>query len=156
MEKPQNRAEAMIDLFATHCLPMATGQTPPDAQDLVQMNTIPHIAEWADHASKLLLSRSGPPLEQNAQHCSISDALTHLNETERAAVATALPELLQTRLPHFKPGQPYIFVPDWEPFLLWKDATYHDAAHAPAVALVHFAKSGEAANTEISLTLPAN
>lgn len=148
MEPAKDRAAAMISLFATYCLPMAQTQQPPAPNDLLPLNVLPHMPEWIDPASKLLLGL-------DPQRCGVSDELMQFNAAERLAVAAAVPNLIESKLPGFKPSPPVFSVESWDLFLIWADSNRHDAKRA-TVTFTRFAKAGDTAATGLNLRVPAN
>lgn len=148
IEPPPDRPAEMVKLFTTYCLPMAKGQQSPDPKDLVALNSIPHLSEWVDPTSKLLLTRS-------SQSCSVSDELVRLSTAERLAVETAMPGLIQNELPGFKPTPSNRLLKNWDKVLDWQDSNRHDARRA-TITLHRFAKTGVEGATAILLRVPAN
>ncbi|MDZ4393648.1 MAG: hypothetical protein U1B82_11835 [Cypionkella sp.] len=148
MQQPQDRPAETIKLFTTYCLPMAKGQESPDPEDLIELTDIPHAAEWIDPTSKLLLAR-------NPQSCSVSDELVRFSATERAALETTVPDLVQKSLPGFKSAPPELPLDNWDLFQMWADSNRHDARRA-TITLHRFAKTGVEGATVIQLRVPAN
>ena len=147
-ETPPNRADSMVRLFETYCLPHALNAKPPSMDALVRLGGVASVNQWADQRSKIMI-------ESSRHKCLVSDALHLLDQADHEKVDMALPLMLARAIPSLK-SQPAHNPFDFDRFDSWSQYPANTASYrkGPVVRLYRYQQFGTDSQTEIHLYIP--
>lgn len=143
---PIDRGARMVAMFEEWCIPLLSGMRPEPDAVLVPFNAVPRAAHWLDPASALML-------EKTARSCSVSDAPRLLSEQDRATVTAQVKDRVALWAPALRPGKPRLAL-DFDAFFFWDSTEDVSDPSRWGILLSRARKTGEDADTSLTLSLP--